>query len=143
MGTRLAGKVAVITGGSSGIGLATGERFAAEGAKVVIGDVDKANGDQIAGELGGSFVEVDVTNQEQVEALFATAKNTYGSVDIAFNNAGISPPTTTRSSTPAWTRGAGCRRSTSPRCTYAARRSCRTCSSRRKARSSTPPRSSR
>jgi NAD(P)-dependent dehydrogenase (short-subunit alcohol dehydrogenase family) len=92
MGTRLQGKTAVITGGCSGIGLATAKRFAEEGAQVVIGDLDTANGDRIAGELGGTFVHVDVTNADQVDALFAKAKQVYGSVDIAFNNAGISPP---------------------------------------------------
>jgi NAD(P)-dependent dehydrogenase (short-subunit alcohol dehydrogenase family) len=92
MGNRLEGKTAVITGGCSGIGLATAKRFVEEGAKVVIGDVDAANGDRVAGELGGTFVQVDVTDAEQVDALFAKAKEVYGSVDIAFNNAGISPP---------------------------------------------------
>jgi NAD(P)-dependent dehydrogenase (short-subunit alcohol dehydrogenase family) len=92
MGTRLQGKTAVITGGCSGIGLATAKRFAEEGAKVVIGDLDTVNGDRIAAELGGTFVHVDVTNAEQVATLFAKAKEVYGSVDIAFNNAGISPP---------------------------------------------------
>jgi NAD(P)-dependent dehydrogenase (short-subunit alcohol dehydrogenase family) len=92
MGTRLEGKTAVITGGCSGIGLATAKRFAEEGANIVIGDVDAANGERIAGGLGGTFVQVDVTNAEQVDALFGKAKETYGSVDIAFNNAGISPP---------------------------------------------------
>ena len=92
MGTRLQGKVAVITGGCSGIGLATAKRFAEEGAKVVIGDLDTVNGERIAGELGGLFVAVDVTNAEQVETLFRSAHETYGSLDIAFNNAGISPP---------------------------------------------------
>jgi NAD(P)-dependent dehydrogenase (short-subunit alcohol dehydrogenase family) len=89
---RIEGKVAVVTGGCSGIGLATVRRFAAEGAKVVIGDVDDANGSRIAQELGGAFVHCDVTNPEQVETLFRTAKEKFGSVDIAFNNAGISPP---------------------------------------------------
>jgi NAD(P)-dependent dehydrogenase (short-subunit alcohol dehydrogenase family) len=92
MGTRLQDKTAVITGGCSGIGLATAKRFAEEGAQVVIGDLDTANGDRIAGELGGTFVHVDVTNADQVDALFAKAKEVYGSIDIAFNNAGISPP---------------------------------------------------
>ena len=92
MAGRIEGKVAVVTGGCSGIGLATVKRFAAEGAKVVIGDVDDANGSRIAQELGGAFVHCDVTNPEQVEALFRTAKDKYGSIDIAFNNAGISPP---------------------------------------------------
>lgn len=89
---RLAGKVAVITGGASGIGLATAKRFAAEGAKVVIGDVDPTSGQAAAELVDGLFVQVDVTDKEKVDALFDTAASTYGSVDIAFNNAGISPP---------------------------------------------------
>ena len=92
MAGRVEGKVAVVTGGCSGIGLATVQRFAAEGAKVVIGDVDDANGSRTAQEIGGVFVHCDVTNPEQVETLFRTANDEFGSVDIAFNNAGISPP---------------------------------------------------
>jgi NAD(P)-dependent dehydrogenase (short-subunit alcohol dehydrogenase family) len=92
MGDRLAGKVAVVTGGCSGIGLATVKRFAEEGAKVVIGDLDDGNGERIAQEVGGAYVHCDVTSKDQVDALFATAKEKFGSVDIAFNNAGISPP---------------------------------------------------
>jgi NAD(P)-dependent dehydrogenase (short-subunit alcohol dehydrogenase family) len=90
---RLAGRVAVITGGASGIGLATAKRFAAEGAKVVIGDVvDAKTGDAAAASVGGTYVKADVTDKAEVDALFDTAASTYGSVDIAFNNAGISPP---------------------------------------------------
>ena len=89
---RLAGKVAVITGGASGIGLATARRFAAEGATVVIGDFNAETGERAAAEVGGLFVPVDVTDEAQVDNLFDTAQSTYGSVDIAFNNAGISPP---------------------------------------------------
>ena len=93
---RLQGKVAVVTGGCSGIGLATVRRFVEEGAKVVIGDIDDERGHVLVGQLGGTglatYVGVDVTSKKQVDALFATAKETYGSVDIAFNNAGISPP---------------------------------------------------
>jgi NAD(P)-dependent dehydrogenase (short-subunit alcohol dehydrogenase family) len=96
MGGRIQDRVAVVTGGCSGIGLATVERFVAEGAKVVIGDIDDDRGETIAKELGGEqnavYQHVDVTDKEQVDALFQTAKDTYGSVDIAFNNAGISPP---------------------------------------------------
>lgn len=89
---RLAGRTAVITGGASGIGLATAKRLTAEGAKVVIGDVDPGSGQAAAELVDGLFVQVDVTDKEQVDALFDTAASTYGSVDIAFNNAGISPP---------------------------------------------------
>jgi NAD(P)-dependent dehydrogenase (short-subunit alcohol dehydrogenase family) len=97
MAGRLDGRVAVITGGCSGIGLATVRRFLEEGAKVVIGDLDDARGAQLADELrqesgGVTYAHVDVTSKEQVDVLFKTAKDTYGSVDIAFNNAGISPP---------------------------------------------------
>ena len=89
---RLAGKIAVITGGASGIGLATAKRFRAEGATVVVGDLDDEAGQAAARLVGGLFVRVDVTDQEQVDHLFDTAFETYGSVDVAFNNAGISPP---------------------------------------------------
>jgi NAD(P)-dependent dehydrogenase (short-subunit alcohol dehydrogenase family) len=89
---RLEGRTAVITGGCSGIGLASVRRFAAEGAHVVVGDVDARTGADVAAEVGGTFVTTDVTDAEQVEALFAAAHDVSGSVDIAFNNAGISPP---------------------------------------------------
>jgi NAD(P)-dependent dehydrogenase (short-subunit alcohol dehydrogenase family) len=92
MAGRIAGKTAVVTGGCSGIGLATVRRFAEEGAKVVIGDLDDAKGHDIAKEVDGTYVHVDVTDKDGVDALFKTAHDTYGSVDIAFNNAGISPP---------------------------------------------------
>jgi NAD(P)-dependent dehydrogenase (short-subunit alcohol dehydrogenase family) len=89
---RLKGKVAVITGGASGIGLATARRFAAEGAIVVIGDMNPESGEAAAAEVGGLFVKVNVTDEAEVNNLFDTAQATYGSLDIAFNNAGISPP---------------------------------------------------
>jgi NAD(P)-dependent dehydrogenase (short-subunit alcohol dehydrogenase family) len=93
MAGRLQGKVAVVTGGCSGIGLATVRRFVEEGAHVVIGDLSDERGAEVAAELDGTtYVHVDVTDKDQVDALFRTAKETYGSVDIAFNNAGISPP---------------------------------------------------
>ncbi len=92
MTQRLDGKVAVITGAGSGIGLATARRFAAEGAKVVCADLDGGAGSAAAEEVGGLFVEVDVTDEEQVRELFRTATETYGGVHVAFNNAGISPP---------------------------------------------------
>jgi NAD(P)-dependent dehydrogenase (short-subunit alcohol dehydrogenase family) len=96
MAGRIQDRVAVVTGGCSGIGLATVQRFVAEGARVVIGDLNDDAGARVVDELGGAdvatYVHVDVTSKDEVDALFQTAKDTYGSVDIAFNNAGISPP---------------------------------------------------
>ncbi len=92
MAGRLEGKVAVITGGCSGIGLATVRRFVEEGAQVVIGDVDDARGKELEQEPGISYVHVDVTSKDEVDALFESAHSTFGRVDVAFNNAGISPP---------------------------------------------------
>jgi NAD(P)-dependent dehydrogenase (short-subunit alcohol dehydrogenase family) len=92
MTERFSGRTAVVTGGGSGIGLATVRRLASEGAYVVVGDIDAGPGQAAATEVGGLFVHTDVTVESEVEALFVAAVDTYGSVDIAFNNAGISPP---------------------------------------------------
>ena len=89
---RLEGRTAVITGGGSGIGLASAKRLADEGANVVIADMDATAGQAAADVVGGIFVQANVTDAGDVAAMFKAAKDTYGSVDIAFNNAGISPP---------------------------------------------------
>jgi NAD(P)-dependent dehydrogenase (short-subunit alcohol dehydrogenase family) len=89
---RLAGRVAVITGGAGGIGLAAARRMHAEGASIVVGDVDRDAGTAVAEELSGLFVPTDVSDEDAVNALFDAAAQAYGWVDIAFNNAGISPP---------------------------------------------------
>lgn len=89
---RLVGRVAVITGAASGIGLATSRRMSSEGAHVVVADINEAAAKEVAHEIGGLAVAVDVTNQESVENLYRSAFDAYGRVDIAFNNAGISPP---------------------------------------------------
>ncbi|NRQ35232.1 3-oxoacyl-ACP reductase [Nonomuraea sp. NN258] len=89
---RLQDRVAVITGAGSGIGLATARRFAQEGAKVVCADVDEESGSKAAAEVGGMFVKADVTSEDDVVRMYQAAFDAYGSVDVAFNNAGISPP---------------------------------------------------
>ena len=87
---RLNGKVAIVTGGASGMGLATVKKFVAEGARVVIGDV-QGEGAQIARELGDAvrFQLTDVSREADVEALVARAVNEFGRLDCIFNNAGF------------------------------------------------------
>jgi len=87
---RLQDRTAIVTGGVGGIGLATARRFAEEGAKVVVVDLADEKGAAVADELGGLYVRCDVTDPEQVDAMVARTIEAYGSVDIAFNNAGIS-----------------------------------------------------
>ena len=89
---RLQDRVAVITGAGSGIGLATARRMAAEGAVIVAVDIDETAGAKVAAETGGSFVAADVSAEEDVQRLFDGVVAQHGRVDIAFNNAGISPP---------------------------------------------------
>ncbi|OLT30596.1 3-oxoacyl-ACP reductase [Nocardiopsis sp. CNR-923] len=89
---RFDGRVAVITGAGSGIGRATALRLAREGARIVAVDVDVEGGERVAKDTDGLFVRADVTDEDQVREAFATARSAYGSVDVAFNNAGISPP---------------------------------------------------
>jgi NAD(P)-dependent dehydrogenase (short-subunit alcohol dehydrogenase family) len=88
---RLEGRVAVVTGGGSGIGLATSRRLASEGAKIVVADIEPGPGKDAAGEVDGLFVQTDVSNAEDVTALYRAAHDAYGRIDVAFNNAGISP----------------------------------------------------
>ncbi|HET9891849.1 MAG TPA: 3-oxoacyl-ACP reductase [Mycobacterium sp.] len=89
---RLAGRVAVVTGAGGGIGLAAARRMRAEGAAIVVGDIDGDAGGAAADELSGLFVPTDVSDETAVNALFDTAAQAHGRIDIAFNNAGISPP---------------------------------------------------
>jgi len=89
---ELAGKVAIVTGGASGIGRATAELFVAEGAQVVIADVNDAQGEELAAQLGKAalFRRTDVSNKEEVQALVDCAVARFGGLHIMFNNAGIS-----------------------------------------------------
>ncbi len=89
---RFEDRTVVITGAGSGIGLAAARRFSAEGAHVVAVDIDDAAGEKAASETGGLYVHADVTSAADVASVFRLAASTYGSVDVAFNNAGISPP---------------------------------------------------
>jgi NAD(P)-dependent dehydrogenase (short-subunit alcohol dehydrogenase family) len=88
---RLQDKVAIVTGGASGIGEFTVREMLKQGAKVVIADYDDAGGQKLADELGEgvSFIHVDVSNEEQVEAMVKHSVDTFGKVDILFSNAGI------------------------------------------------------
>jgi NAD(P)-dependent dehydrogenase (short-subunit alcohol dehydrogenase family) len=89
---RLDGKVAVITGAAGGIGRASAVRFAAEGARVVAADLAGDAVDEVAKLVGGLGVRVDVTDADEVQAMYERASEAFGGIDILFNNAGISPP---------------------------------------------------
>ena len=86
---RLKGKVALITGGAAGIGKATAERFAEEGATVVICDVNEELGQAAAEMLGASFCKVDVTDRNAVQEWVDDVVERYGRIDVLVNNAGI------------------------------------------------------
>lgn len=90
--SELAGKVAVVTGGASGLGEGLVRRFVAEGARVVFGDVDAERGQTVADELGSAarFLTTDVTDQSQISALVGTAVDEFGGLHVMVNNAGIS-----------------------------------------------------
>ena len=91
MGSRLDGKIAVITGAASGIGEATAIRFVEEGARVIVSDMQVEAGRAVAERLGDSarFIETDVTDEAQVAAAVNLAMTTWGRLDCMFNNAGV------------------------------------------------------
>jgi NAD(P)-dependent dehydrogenase (short-subunit alcohol dehydrogenase family) len=88
---RLDGKVAVVTGAASGIGEASAHLFAREGAHVVIGDMQRERGEEVASSIGRDcvFVLTDVSRAEDVERLVSTAVERFGRLDVMYNNAGI------------------------------------------------------
>jgi NAD(P)-dependent dehydrogenase (short-subunit alcohol dehydrogenase family) len=93
MTRRFAGRVAFVTGGASGLGRAAAKRFAREGAQVVVADIDPDGAEAVAAGLPeATAVAVDTSDPDAVEAAFATALGTYGTVDVIFNNAGIVGP---------------------------------------------------
>ena len=92
MGQELAGKVAIVTGGASGIGRATVELFVERGASVVIADVDARRGAELAAQLGAAalFKRTDVVEAAEIQALVDFAVDRFGGLHVMFNNAGIS-----------------------------------------------------
>ena len=89
---RLQDRVAVVTGAGSGIGLATARRLAAEGARVAVADLAGEAGKAAADEIDGLFIQADVTSADDVTAMYEATLRAFGRIDIAFNNAGVSPP---------------------------------------------------
>lgn len=89
---KLAGKVVVITGSGGGIGEACARRFAAEGAKVVVTDIDSAGVERVAGEIGTVGLAADISEESSVRAVADLARRTYGEIDVWFSNAGRSGP---------------------------------------------------
>ena len=92
MGQELSERVAIVTGGASGIGRATAELFAQEGAKVVVADITVEEGEALAAELGEdvAFRRTDVSDADEVQALIDFAVERFGGLHVMFNNAGIS-----------------------------------------------------
>ncbi|MGH2751887.1 MAG: SDR family NAD(P)-dependent oxidoreductase [Actinomycetota bacterium] len=91
---NIAGKVALISGGASGLGLATGKAFIAAGASVVLVDLESSNGETAATELGERtrFVPADVTSEDQVRAAVAAAVDSFGEIHVNVNCAGVGFP---------------------------------------------------
>jgi NAD(P)-dependent dehydrogenase (short-subunit alcohol dehydrogenase family) len=89
---KLHDKVVVITGSGGGIGAACARRFAAEGAKIVVTDIDPTGVERVSGEIGSVGLAADITVKENVRAVADLARRTYGEIDIWFSNAGYAGP---------------------------------------------------
>lgn len=92
MAERLADKIALITGAGSGLGREMALLFAAEGATVVVNDIDEAAGERTAGDVAGLFVAGDVADDASVRAVFVAVADAYGRLDVSVHNAGVMPP---------------------------------------------------
>ena len=94
---RLSGKVALITGGASGMGMVASKLFASEGARVVLTDVSDQAGEQVENEISSSggdalYIHADVSSESEAEAMIAAAVERYGALDVLYNNAGVMLP---------------------------------------------------
>ena len=97
---RLENKIAIITGGAAGIGAATAIKFAAEGAKVIIWDLNEEKGNALAAKLGAEFDKVNSANYMEIENAAKKTFEKYGRIDILVNNAGITRDSTLKKMTP-------------------------------------------
>ncbi len=88
-GHRVGGKVALVTGGAAGIGLAIGKRLAEEGAKVILADLNQELGGRSAKSIGGTFLPLDVSKEESWQVVMKAIEKAFGKLDILINNVGI------------------------------------------------------
>lgn len=89
MSGRLAGKIAVVTGGASGIGEGIVRRFCQEGAEVLLADIDVAMGNEVASSCGATFIRLDVGKESAWQHLESTVRSNYRQLDVMVNNAGV------------------------------------------------------
>ena len=86
---NLSGRTVLITGAASGIGAAAARRLAADGARLVLADLDGAKVEKVAGELGQVAVKADVTRNDDIERMVEEVYRRWGRLDVVFNNAGV------------------------------------------------------